>query len=130
MVYGRTGSARGCEKAASENCGTNKAYPELLTMYCTGRATTCRTLTIERGSSTRRYRVTVLTSSYHRHVAWIVDPPLPRDGTDLIPLRLDTWIVDPTLPRDGTDLIPLRPDRWIVDPTLPRDGTDLIDTAT
>src|SRR5438105_555 len=65
MVYGRTGSARGCGKAASENCGTNKAYPELLTMYYTGRATTCRTLTIERGSSTRRYRVTVLMTSYH-----------------------------------------------------------------
>ena len=39
-------------------------------------------------------------------------------------------IVDPTLPRDGTDLIRRRCVRWIVDPTLPRDGTDLITTAT
>jgi hypothetical protein len=34
----------------------------------------------------------------------IIDPTLPRDGTDLMPLRLVVRIADPTLPRDGTDL--------------------------
>jgi hypothetical protein len=33
---------------------------------------------------TRRYRVTVLTSSPLGCVRWMIDPTLPRDGTDLI----------------------------------------------
>jgi hypothetical protein len=36
----------------------------------------------------------------------IVDPTLPRDGTDLMPQCWVMRIVDPTLPRDGTDLMP------------------------
>jgi len=47
---------------------------------------------------TRRYRVTVLTSSPLRCVRWIIDPTLPRDGTDLIATGVRE--VDPTLPRE------------------------------
>ena len=85
-------------------------------MYCTDRVMTCRTLTIEDESTeikplgavmreTRRYRVTVLTSSRLRGVIRSHDPTLPRDSTDLSPLRLVVRIDDPTLPRGGTDLM-------------------------
>src|SRR5260370_33735011 len=95
MVYGRTSLVPGREKAARENCGTNKAWPGLATMYCTGRVTTCLTLTtgdctelmpmrVACVSSTRRYRVTVLTSSGVECVRWTVDPTLTRGGADLI----------------------------------------------
>src|ERR1700752_678312 len=77
-------------------------------------------------SSTRRYRVSVLSSSHCALCCASSDPTLPRVGTDLIPLRTVIGIVDPTLPRVGTDLIPLRIVIGIVDPTLPRVGTDLI----
>jgi hypothetical protein len=38
----------------------------------------------------------------------IVDPTLPRDGTDFMTLRVVLRPIDPTLPRDGTDFMTLR----------------------
>jgi hypothetical protein len=54
----------------------------------------------------------------------LVDPTLPRDGTDCVQVR-GVRRIDPTLPRDGTDCIQVRCAR-LIDPTLPRDGTDCI----
>ena len=56
--------------------------------------------------ATRRYRATVLTSCHC--VMSNVDPTLPRNGTDFMPLRCVMRDADPTLPRDGTDFMPLR----------------------
>ena len=72
----------------------------------------CQTLTIDLGVV--RYRGNGTDAHATESCDAIADPTLPRDGTDLMPLRIVMRSDHPTLPRDGTDVMKEAPPPRVV----------------